>query len=461
MPSIPQQQTIVQYVANSSQSQYTFSFYAPLPTDIQVYYQASTATPIPANDLLVLNSGYTVTYNSDPTTGGYITLLFTAVTGYYLTINRQVQASLNTNFAAAQNFNGVNLDSALDRLLLLIQQNLNYILQRNLSYIINTYLPNASPFTQLPPLPQNFFWVGSGSGVVAAQIATIPSASVLQSMLANESPGTDGARLIGYYDTLNAVPQNLDTFLNNLPSYINNIIRTSYYQDTGSVNAIKITVPNYTTYTKGDTFTVLIANTNTSVGATFEVNSIGTNTIFVATAIEIAPYDAAQFTFAFFQYNGGNWILLNPNSNLQRRAYPASVSLLTPQTIPNNLSIYTLINFDTVNFDSYSLWNNTFKRYVAPLTGYYRVNGNVIISHGDPSTTWAAYIFVNGIINSVIISGNYSSTSTPNAGGNGTTILKLNAGDYFDFRMNQGGSVSSDLQASMEGTYFEMQFIGI
>lgn len=216
MSNIPQQQTIVQYVANSAQSQYTFAFYAPLSTDIQVYYQASNVAPVPSDQILNLNTDYTVTYNSDPTTGGYITLLFTATTGYYLTINRQVAASLNTNFADAQNFNGANLDAALSRLLLLCQQNQNYNLERNLSYVINTYLPNASPYTQLPPLPQNYFWVGSGSGIVAAQVATIPSASVLQSLLANNSPGTDGARLVGYYDAIHSSATTVHAYLASL-----------------------------------------------------------------------------------------------------------------------------------------------------------------------------------------------------------------------------------------------------
>ena len=205
MPNIPQQETIVQYIANSAQSAYTFAFYAPEDTDIEVYYQASNATPVPAADILVLNTDYTVTFNSDPITGGTITLLFTPTSGYYLTINRNVLASLNTNFAAAQTLSGATLDAAFDRLLLLCQQNQNYALERNLSYIINTYLPNATPFTQLPPLAQNYIWIGSGSGVVSALLASSPSASVLQSLLANASPGTDGARLVGYYDSVNNV----------------------------------------------------------------------------------------------------------------------------------------------------------------------------------------------------------------------------------------------------------------
>ena len=230
MPIIPQQQTIVQYTANQAQLNYTFAFYAPLPTDIQVYYQASNATPVPSNDLLVLNVDYTVTYNSNPITGGFITLLFTPTTGYYLTINRQVAASLSTNFSNAQNFNGENLDAALDRLLLLCQQNLNYILERNLSYVINSYLPDAAPFTQLPPLPQNYVWVGSGSGVVAAPLSSVPSASVLQAMLANSSPGTDGARIVGYYDIVDSVSTTVQAFLANIVPFIQTQIQNQLWQ---------------------------------------------------------------------------------------------------------------------------------------------------------------------------------------------------------------------------------------
>ena len=220
MPNIPQQQTIVQYITSSSQTAYTFAFYAPLNTDIQVFYQAANVTPIPATDILTLNTDYTVTFNADPITGGTITLLAAPASGYYLTINRMVGASLDTNFSNAQNFSGANLDAALDRLLLLCQQNQNYALQRNLSYIINTYLPNATPFTQLPPLAQNQVWIGSGSGVVASLISGSPSASQLQSMLANNSPGTDGSRLVGYYDAVNTVATTVQAFLANIVPFI-------------------------------------------------------------------------------------------------------------------------------------------------------------------------------------------------------------------------------------------------
>jgi hypothetical protein len=223
MPNIPQQQTIVQYVANASQLTYTFAFYAPEVADIQVFYQSPTTPPNPESQELILNVDYSVTFNPDPTTGGTITLLFTPVTGNYLTINLFILASLDVNFGLAQNFNGTNLDNALNRLLMICQQNQNYILYRNLSYLINTYLPNAIPFTQLPPLALNQVWIGGASGVVAATIASNPSASVLQSLLANAANGADGALIVGYYDSLNSNPTTVHAALASLQTNVANV----------------------------------------------------------------------------------------------------------------------------------------------------------------------------------------------------------------------------------------------
>lgn len=216
MPNFPQQETIVQYTTNSAQTAYTFAFYSPTSGDIDVYYQASDATPIPESDILILDTDYTVTFDSDPIDGGTITLLFTPTTGYYLTINRNVKATFNYSFAAAQTLSGQTLDSAFDRLFLLIQQNTNYNLVRNLSYIINTYLPDASPYTQLPPLDENYIWIGSGAGITSALVDQVPSASVLQSLLADAAPSTDGARIVGYYDVNNSVASTVDAVLKTL-----------------------------------------------------------------------------------------------------------------------------------------------------------------------------------------------------------------------------------------------------
>ena len=273
MPNIPQQETIVQYIANSAQTAYTFAFYAPEETDIEVYYQASNATPVPAADILTLSTDYTVTYNSDPITGGTITLLFTPTSGYYLTINRNVLASLNTNFAAAQTLSGQTLDTAFDRLLLLCQQNQNYALERNLSYIINTYLPSATPYTQLPTLAQNYIWIGSGAGVTSALLASSPSASVLQSLLAANGVGVDGSRLVGYYDAVTPATTTVHAFLANLIPFLQtNLLPAGYFAPFACAYANQTNVTIATaTYT-----TVPYNNKNFDTGGTTVVSGVFT-----------------------------------------------------------------------------------------------------------------------------------------------------------------------------------------
>lgn len=211
MADLPQQNTIVQYLADGVTTQYIVPFYTPLETDgtpdIDVYTQLSTATPIPATDIKIWNVDYTYTPNLDFYTGGIITFLSGHVPplGYVVTIARDVSASLDVEFSNAQNFSGFTLDFALDKLLLISQQNKSYILDRNLSYIINTYLPEATieANTNIPVLGAQQVWMGSAGGIIAATLAEGSDTSTLRSELANNAPVTNGAALVGYYDTVN------------------------------------------------------------------------------------------------------------------------------------------------------------------------------------------------------------------------------------------------------------------
>ncbi len=459
MPNIPQQETIVQYITNSAQTAYTFAFYAPLETDIDVYYQAANATPIPASDILVLSTDYTVAFNADPITGGTITLLFTPTSGYYLTINRNVAASLNTNFAAAQTLSGQTLDTAFDRLLLLCQQNQNYALERNLSYIINTYLPNASPYTQLPPLAQNFIWIGSGAGITSGEISEVPSASLLRSQLANESPGTAGALLVGYYDLYNTAGTTVSDYLDALgPVGFN-----QFYATGGTSIAITITVPNYTSYTLGDRFFIFNSFTNTGYPTTFDVNGIGAVAISSSTSVQAFPGDLAGGTFSIMEYNGFGFVLLNPNTALQRASVVASVSRTADQPFPAS-STLTQINFDTVNFDPLSLWNAGSHRFVVTYPGYYRVSASIVVSNNHNSAAGADLrVYINGTLDSVLGGTIFATTGgdTPNCYMNGTTIVKLLASDYVDLRVLQGGTLATAIIGSTEASFFEIEYLGI
>lgn len=217
MANLPQQDTIVQYLADGITTVYIVPFYTPLETDgtpdIDVYTQLATATPNPAADINEWNVAYTYTPNLDPTTGGSITfqLGFIPPTGYAVTIVRDVSASLDAEFANAQNFSGITLDAALDKLLLISQQNKSYAFDRNISYIVNTYFPDDTlgANVQIPILQTGQVWLGAAGGVIAATLNQSGDTSTLRSELANNAPTTNGAALVGYYDPVNINPTNV------------------------------------------------------------------------------------------------------------------------------------------------------------------------------------------------------------------------------------------------------------
>jgi hypothetical protein len=457
MPNIPQQETIVQYVANSSQLAYTFAFYAPLPTDIEVFYQASNATPVPSSDLLALNSQYTVTYNSDPITGGFITLLFTPTTGYYLTINRQVEASLNTSFGNAQAFNGNNLDAALDRLLLLCQQNQNYALQRNLSYVINTYLPDAVPFTQLPPLLQNQVWIGSASGVIAGTIADNPSASILQSMLANNSPGTDGSRIVGYYDSINSSATTVHDYLDTLGSFIaDSQIPVFSGTDTGSADSVEIaiTTPGFA-IAAFQMFRVKVANTNTGV-STLTINAGVPITIKDCQGNDLTGNMMLAGQICLFVYDGVNAQLINPNKIF----FGASMHMSAAQNVL--LGTGATVNFDTATLDPVGLVSVSNKGFLINRAGYYRVNCNILVA----IVANAGSTFINLVKNGVTVlrmdNITYSSTDANSIVLNGSAVISTAINDIITISVTNGSSTNTAVVGSATASLsnFDIEYLG-
>ncbi|CAB4134452.1 hypothetical protein UFOVP269_65, partial [uncultured Caudovirales phage] len=102
MSNLPQQNTIIQYIADGITTQYTVPFYTPLEIDgtpdMDVYTQAPTAPAIPAVDINIWNVAYTYTPNMvNPFSGGYITFQtgYIPAAGWIITIVRDVQASLD------------------------------------------------------------------------------------------------------------------------------------------------------------------------------------------------------------------------------------------------------------------------------------------------------------------------------------------------------------------------------
>ncbi|MBX4189688.1 phage tail protein [Candidatus Parcubacteria bacterium] len=318
MTTLPQQDTIKQYIADGVTTEFVVPFYTPESTitgepAINVYVTLEDETPIPEDDIKIWNVDYTYAPNADPITGGTLTFLTGKIPPLdsSVTLSRNVPAELSVEFADAQNFSGANLDDVLEQLLLITQQNKTYALQRNLSYRVNSLLPSADieAQCQIPVLGENQIWQGTGDGVAAVTLEENPDVSTLRSELENDSPGTDGARIVGYYDAL----FNGATTVHDQLDFITGNIRLMG-TDTGALNAMVLTIANNdATYVTGMEIRIIPANTNTGA-TTINFNALGVKSIYRDNSVAVQPGDFIAGKLYSMVYDGSKFILSNSPS---------------------------------------------------------------------------------------------------------------------------------------------------
>lgn len=220
--NLPQQKTINQYIADGSTALFNYTFLILIEDDIAVYVTHPGDEANPDKDLQVLNQDYTVQH-AGTVTGGMITFVKNKIpiSGAIVTLVRNMQIGIETEFGNAQSFNGHTLDAAFERVLLIMQQFSTQLSTDSLQYIINSYLiSNLANKLPILTTKDNQVWVSQGNRIIAAQIENT-DVSTLRSELASQAPnGGDGTSLIGYYATLDKKGLTLQAYLNNLEEKI-------------------------------------------------------------------------------------------------------------------------------------------------------------------------------------------------------------------------------------------------
>lgn len=219
--NLPQQNTINQYVANGTSTVFTYSFMilsaSTNQNDIEVFVTPHNQSANPAADLQILNTEYTV-QGAGNVSGGTVTFISAPASGSIITLARNMNVSINTSFSNVQNFNGANLDAAFLRVLLIMQQLTTQYNQTALSYAIDSFLP-PDTFTNLMPVLTNVnnqIWKSQAGQIIATVLEENPNVGTLRTDLASQTPGADGAKLIGYYDINSSLATTVDAFLNSI-----------------------------------------------------------------------------------------------------------------------------------------------------------------------------------------------------------------------------------------------------
>ena len=239
MSNLPQQYTLIQYISDGKTLKYDFRFLILKPEDIKVYVTLKNAIPDPENNIKILDVDYTV-INVGNINGG--TIVFKNVSSIppnsIISLNREMENSIETEFANSRNFNGKNLDDCFERLILIVQQ-----LATTMKYKVLQYIPNSYSKTtgnnQLPVLTDKdgYGWVSQGGQVIAAKMGSGPDADVLRSELESQAPkGSDGASLVGFYDDSTKKGSKLDSALNALINRVEKLEKSTTQLETAALH---------------------------------------------------------------------------------------------------------------------------------------------------------------------------------------------------------------------------------
>lgn len=347
MTTLPQQETINQYLADGSTTEYSFTYYAPTEEDIDVYITPPGQIANPVADIKVLDTDYTVEFAIDPLTGGTITFIDGAPESTAIvTIVRNVKATITSNFADVQNFNGTNLDNELIRNMLVSQQNETFDLRRTLHYAINSYLPDIVDQVDMPLLDQErAIWMRRNGVITPVVLEENPDVSTLRSELADEQQGADGASIVGYYDISTNTGMTVTDFLHGVGQ------SSTFGEDVGALNAYQVNITGYDEPPKkGDSLRFMPATTNTTT-ATIKINNSGTVRNIYAAQGELTTSGNIVAGFVTeIVWDGSNWVIVTPSNSVINRNYYAPDVGTTNAVVLTINGMDSFVNGDRVNF---------------------------------------------------------------------------------------------------------------
>ena len=319
--TVTDQVTYNQYSAAAAQTIFTYTFKILDETDLMVYKRGASDAPDDVNQLLILNTDYTVT-GVGIDSGGTIILSSGATLNDVVTIIRERPMERTANYLDNSALTAEALNEDFDNIMLLMQQ-----LRTDIQKVTPKYQYTALNDTKnlkLPTLDTNELWKKEAGGIIGVELEESAGWSALRSELANDNPGTDGARLVGYYDS--------GLGSTTVHSALGAIQEESYAVDSGTANNYIVTLsPGPSSYYAGLNVNVKIANSNTTA-STLNVNGLGAVTIKVFIDGVIADIPAGALPaglVAKFIYDGTFFQLSNSAASLD---FPVGFTALTYDT---------------------------------------------------------------------------------------------------------------------------------
>lgn len=235
----------------------------------------------------------------------------------------------------------------------------------------------------------------------------------------------------------------------------------------GSANTVTVTLsPPLGSYTAGGTFRIKIANTNTGP-TNININGLGAIAARKISSTGITAFVGQELQAGYiyeFSYDGTHLLLLGqikPN-------IVAQMTFSTTQSITNS-SADILMNFNTVNFDPFSITNNTSTHYsiTVPVAGYYKVAAGYNAQNPNSNNSGSIYLHVYKNGSFLARFGQFPFASVDNSSIQGERIFSLAATDVIQcYAQNSGGAgaviigAGSSPSQDLSNCYFEIEYLG-
>lgn len=149
-------------------------------------------------------------------------------------------------------------------------------------------------------------------------------------------------------------------------------------------------------------------------------------------------------------------MFLNIQDDPSDRAVVARVLMSSDQAISSGSSIK--VNFDTVDFDDFSLWNAIDKRFDLSIPGNYTINSCYISANLPLSTTCGLNVHKNGVFDRRV-SEHYAS-SLSDFGPSGSCLIRSNGSDYAEIFATAGAAGFTIAGATPGYALFEITYEG-
>jgi hypothetical protein len=223
MPNFPIDAVIprTEIIASAAQTEFVYLFPIFDEDDLKVYLRPADVDPDDSTQLLTLGTDYSVT-GVDTEEGGYITLVTPASEDDIIIIQRDTTVQRTSDYNPGSPITAADLNRDLDYIIMMLQEARMYTDTRMLRYQDTEEI--TALLNLLPKLKaQEFLRANNdGTALIGVTLEESEGWSALRSELANESDGSDGARLVGYHDAVDG-PMTVKEKLDNLQEEINDI----------------------------------------------------------------------------------------------------------------------------------------------------------------------------------------------------------------------------------------------